>query len=136
MITGGTPPDSLLEEFPELTKQTGIHHEVRHNTTQHIGTTPHTTSAQHHTPHPHNSTHHIHTIPHTTSDNTTSAQHPAHLQSVAHAALPRTAWPWPRLSLMPCCGKVQPDVLGANGRPPSISYSRTAVGGLLETTEP
>jgi len=40
VIAGGTPTDSLLEEFPELTKPTGIHHEVRHNTTHHIRTTP------------------------------------------------------------------------------------------------
>jgi hypothetical protein len=39
-ITGSTPPDSLLEKFPELTKPTGIHREVRHNTTHHIRTTP------------------------------------------------------------------------------------------------
>jgi len=40
VIGGGTPLDSLLEEFPELTKPTGIHREVRHNTTHHIWTTP------------------------------------------------------------------------------------------------
>jgi len=40
VIAGGTPLDSLLEEFPELTKPTGIHHKVRHNTMHHIRTTP------------------------------------------------------------------------------------------------
>ena len=40
VIAGGMPPDSFLEEFPELTKPTGIHCEVRHNTTHHICTTP------------------------------------------------------------------------------------------------
>jgi hypothetical protein len=39
-IAGGMPPDSLLKEFLELTTPTGIHHEVRHNTMNHIGTTP------------------------------------------------------------------------------------------------
>ena len=32
--------DSLLIEFPELTRPTGVHREVRHNTTHHIRTTP------------------------------------------------------------------------------------------------
>ena len=40
VIAEGTPPDSLLEEFPELTKPTGIHNDVRHHTTHHIRTTP------------------------------------------------------------------------------------------------
>jgi hypothetical protein len=40
VIAGDTPPDSLLEGFPDLTKPTGIHREVRHNTTHHICTTP------------------------------------------------------------------------------------------------
>jgi hypothetical protein len=40
VIAGGTHPDSLLEEFPELTKPAGRHREVRHNTTHHIRTTP------------------------------------------------------------------------------------------------
>jgi len=40
IITGGMPPDSLLEEFPGLTKPAGRHPEVRHNTTHHIRTTP------------------------------------------------------------------------------------------------
>jgi hypothetical protein len=39
VIEGGTSPDSLLEEFPEPTKPTGIHSEVRHNITHHIRTT-------------------------------------------------------------------------------------------------
>jgi cleavage and polyadenylation specificity factor subunit 1 len=39
VIAGGTPPDELLEEFPGLTKPTGSHREVRHNTTHHIRTT-------------------------------------------------------------------------------------------------
>jgi hypothetical protein len=37
-IAGGTPPDTLLEEFSELTRTTGIHREVRHK--HHIRTTP------------------------------------------------------------------------------------------------
>jgi len=40
VIAGCTPTDSLLEEFPELTNPTGIHREVRYNTTHHIRTTP------------------------------------------------------------------------------------------------
>jgi hypothetical protein len=40
VIAGGTPPDSLLEDFPGLTKQAGSHREVQHNTTHHIRTTP------------------------------------------------------------------------------------------------
>jgi len=39
VIAGGTATDSLMEEFPGLTKPTGIHREVRHNTTHHIRTT-------------------------------------------------------------------------------------------------
>jgi hypothetical protein len=39
-IAGGTPLDSLLKEFPEVTTPTGIRREVRHNTTHHIRTTP------------------------------------------------------------------------------------------------
>jgi len=39
-VIGGTPIDSLLKEFPELTKPTGIHREVRHNTKHHMRTTP------------------------------------------------------------------------------------------------
>lgn len=39
-IASGTPPDSLLREFPEVTEPTGIHCELRHNTTHHISTTP------------------------------------------------------------------------------------------------
>jgi len=40
IIAGGTPPDSLLEEFPGLTKPAGCHREVQHNTAHHIRTTP------------------------------------------------------------------------------------------------
>ena len=40
VITGGMPPDSLLEEFPGLTKPARSHWEIRHNTTHHIRTTP------------------------------------------------------------------------------------------------
>ena len=40
VIAGGMPIDSLLEEFPELIKPTGIHRDVRHNTAHHIRTTP------------------------------------------------------------------------------------------------
>jgi hypothetical protein len=40
VITGGMLPDSLLEEFPGLTKPTGSHREVRHSTKHHIQTTP------------------------------------------------------------------------------------------------
>ena len=40
VIAGSMPIDSLLEEFPELTKPTGIHRDVRHNTAHHIRTTP------------------------------------------------------------------------------------------------
>jgi hypothetical protein len=40
VIAGGTPRDSLLEELAELTKTTGIHCEVWHNTSYHIHTTP------------------------------------------------------------------------------------------------
>jgi hypothetical protein len=36
-IAGGTPSDSLLKEFMELTTTTGIH-AVRHNTLHHIRT--------------------------------------------------------------------------------------------------
>jgi hypothetical protein len=36
VIAGNTPADNLLEEFPGLTKPTGGHREVRHNTTHHI----------------------------------------------------------------------------------------------------
>jgi len=39
IIAGGTPPDSLLDEFQGLTKTAGSHHEVQHNTTHHIRTT-------------------------------------------------------------------------------------------------
>ena len=40
VIAGGTPPDSLLQELPELTKPTGIHNDVQHNATHHIRKTP------------------------------------------------------------------------------------------------
>jgi hypothetical protein len=40
VIAGGTPIDDLLEEFPELTRTTGRHREVRHNTRHHMRTTP------------------------------------------------------------------------------------------------
>ena len=40
VIAGGTPLDNLLKEFPDLTKPTGIHKDVRHNTMHHIRTTP------------------------------------------------------------------------------------------------
>ena len=40
VIAGGKPIESLLEEFPDLTKPIGSHREVRHNTTHHIHTTP------------------------------------------------------------------------------------------------
>ena len=40
VIAGGTPPDNLLEEFPGLTRPTGNHFGVRHNTTHHNRTTP------------------------------------------------------------------------------------------------
>jgi len=40
VIAGGTPQDKLLLEFQWLTKPTGSHREVRHNTTHHIRTTP------------------------------------------------------------------------------------------------
>lgn len=36
VIAGGTSPDSILEKFPELTRSTGIHRELRHNTTHHV----------------------------------------------------------------------------------------------------
>ena len=39
VIAGGTPTENLLQEFPELTKPTVIHKDVRHNTTHHIRTT-------------------------------------------------------------------------------------------------
>jgi hypothetical protein len=39
-IASDTTTDCLLAEFPELTRPTGIHREVRHNTRHHIRTTP------------------------------------------------------------------------------------------------
>ena len=40
VIAGGTPPDSLLEEFPGLTKPAGTHREVQHNKTHHTAEHP------------------------------------------------------------------------------------------------
>jgi hypothetical protein len=37
-ITGGTPADSLLAEFPDLTRPAGARREVRHSTVHHIRT--------------------------------------------------------------------------------------------------
>jgi cleavage and polyadenylation specificity factor subunit 1 len=39
-ITDGTPIDSILAEFPDLTRPAGVQREVRHNTVHHIRTTP------------------------------------------------------------------------------------------------
>jgi cleavage and polyadenylation specificity factor subunit 1 len=39
-ITGGTPVDSLLAEFPGLPRSAGVEREVRHNTAHHIRTIP------------------------------------------------------------------------------------------------
>jgi hypothetical protein len=39
-IIGDTPIDSLLGEFPDLTRPAGVQREVRHNTVHHIRTTP------------------------------------------------------------------------------------------------
>jgi hypothetical protein len=39
-ITGCTPVNSLIAEFPDLTCPAGVHHEVRHNTVHHISTVP------------------------------------------------------------------------------------------------
>jgi hypothetical protein len=39
-ISDGTPVDSLLAEFPDLTRPAGVQREVRHNTLHHIRTTP------------------------------------------------------------------------------------------------
>jgi cleavage and polyadenylation specificity factor subunit 1 len=39
-ITGGTPVDSLLAEFPDLTRPAGVRREVRHSTVHHIRTLP------------------------------------------------------------------------------------------------
>ena len=36
--TGGTPVDSLIAEFPDLTRPAGVHREVRHSTAHHIRT--------------------------------------------------------------------------------------------------
>jgi cleavage and polyadenylation specificity factor subunit 1 len=40
IITHGTPVDSLLAEFSELTRPAGVQREVRHNTVHHIRTIP------------------------------------------------------------------------------------------------
>jgi hypothetical protein len=40
VISGGTPVDSLLAEFPDPARPTGVQREVRHNTVQHILTIP------------------------------------------------------------------------------------------------
>jgi len=42
VIAGGTASDSLLEEFPGLTKPAASHREVQHNTTHQMRTTPST----------------------------------------------------------------------------------------------
>jgi hypothetical protein len=39
-ITDSTPIDSILAEFPDLTRPAGVQREVRHNNLHHIGTTP------------------------------------------------------------------------------------------------
>jgi hypothetical protein len=39
-ITDGTPIDSILAEFPGLTRPAEVQREVRHNTVNHIRTTP------------------------------------------------------------------------------------------------
>jgi hypothetical protein len=39
-IASDAPTDSLLSEFPELTRPNGTHRDVRHNTQQHIHTSP------------------------------------------------------------------------------------------------
>jgi hypothetical protein len=39
-VTGGTSIDSLIAEFPDLTRPAGVQREVRHNTVHHIRTTP------------------------------------------------------------------------------------------------
>jgi hypothetical protein len=40
VISGGTAVDSILSEFPDLTRPTGVQREVRHNTVHHIRTVP------------------------------------------------------------------------------------------------
>jgi hypothetical protein len=40
VIAGDTTPDSILREFPGLTRPTGNHRRIRHNTTHHIQKTP------------------------------------------------------------------------------------------------
>jgi hypothetical protein len=40
VISGGTSVDTLLSEFPDITRPTGVQREMRHNTAHHIRTTP------------------------------------------------------------------------------------------------
>jgi predicted aspartyl protease len=40
VISGSTPANDLLAEFPDLTRPTGAQREIRHNTVHHIRTTP------------------------------------------------------------------------------------------------
>jgi hypothetical protein len=40
IITGGTPINNLLAEFPGLIRQAGLQCEIRHNTAHHIWTIP------------------------------------------------------------------------------------------------
>jgi hypothetical protein len=40
VISGGTAVDSILSEFLDLTRPTGVQREVRHNTVHHIRTIP------------------------------------------------------------------------------------------------
>jgi hypothetical protein len=39
-VTGGIPIDSILAEFPDLTRPAGVQREVRHKTVHHIRTIP------------------------------------------------------------------------------------------------
>jgi hypothetical protein len=39
-VTNGTPIDSIITEFPDLTRPAGVQREVRHNTVHHIRTIP------------------------------------------------------------------------------------------------
>jgi hypothetical protein len=39
-ISDGTPVDSLLAEFPDISRPAGVKRKVRHNTVHHIRTTP------------------------------------------------------------------------------------------------
>jgi hypothetical protein len=40
VISGGSSVDTLLSEFPDLIRPTGVQREVRHSTVHHIRTTP------------------------------------------------------------------------------------------------